>query len=207
MNTKSIAPWITIIVCLSLGACSAVGSLGDLGVNQDRDVTREGEVFDRLDQLREQLRLSGAMDPILQSNTESQLLASQTLLGLGDFYLLQGMEYFSAMQANQTDFENYERATNSLQLSVQYYQSLKEEWLQAQSMYMLALTNMRAGKPQKTCEFYDQTLSLLRNPRGQLREFEYNAEQFSNPQDYVKGVLGEACGIYRAQQAVAKNSR
>ena len=201
MNQSSIVRWAIMMLCLSVMACTVTGPGGN------RKLSREGEVFARLDQLREQLRKAGSMEPSLASSTESQLLASQTLLGLGDFYFLQGMQFYNAMRADQTDVGNYEHAKQSLQLSVRYYKALKEEWLQAQSTYMLALTNMRAGKPDNTCEFYDRTLSLLSHPRGEIREFAYSKERFTSAQDYVKGVLGEACGIYRAQQAVAKNSR
>ncbi|MEE2729390.1 MAG: hypothetical protein VYA55_01155 [Pseudomonadota bacterium] len=191
-----------VLTSLTVSACAGLGA-----AKGDRSLERNGEVFVQLQELKSQLQEQGKMNPELMSKTEQQLQGQESWLGLGDYYYLEGTQYFLTMAASGADQVNYENAQHSLTLSAQYYQDLDEEWLEAQSTWMLALTNMRAGKPKKTCGYYHQTLKLLRKPSGQLQEFSYERDKFNAPREYVQGVMGEACAIYQAQQAVAKNSQ
>ena len=186
---------------VGLSACSG------MGVKGDRSIERNGDVYVDLLELKVQLQSRGSMDHDLMTTTLQRLTAEARWLGLADYYYLEGTQSFLTMGAGGLDSENYQQALRSLELSAQYYDDLDEEWLQAQSMWMLALTNMRAGKPDETCDYYNRTLKLLNRPSGKLKEFNYEHEKFEAPQDYVKGVLGEACSILEAQKTVAKNSQ
>ncbi|RLU01147.1 hypothetical protein [Ketobacter sp.] len=193
---------VVMLAALTVAACAGLGT-----PKGDRSLERNGEAFVQLQELKSQLQAQGKMNPELMSKTQQQLQEQESWLGLGDYYYLEGTQYFLSMAAGGTDQANYEKAQHSLSLSAQYYQDLDEEWLEAQSIWMLALTNMRAGKPEETCGYYHKTLKLLKKPSGQLSEFNYERDKFQAPQEYVQGVMGEACAIYQAQQAVAKNSQ
>ena len=193
---------LVVAICgFILSACASHLPKGD------SSLTREGESFKALEQLKGQLQDGTSIDLELMDKTEAELLARQSLLGLGDLYYLKGVYYYTVMRPGGTDIRNYSEAQSSFEKSSLYYQALREEWLQAQSTYLLALTNLRAANPTHTCDYYDQTIDILKKPKGTLREFHYDTQSFSAPEEYVTGVLGEACGIFRAQQSVAKNSR
>ena len=196
---KSRVVVLVLMACLS--ACSGMGIKGD------RSIERKGDVYVDLQALKAQLHSQGRMEPNLMSKTQQRLTAEARWLGLADYYYLEGTQYFLTMRAGGLDPVTYQQAQHSLELSVEYYDDLNEEWLQAQSTWMLALTNLRAEKPDEACIYYHRTLKLLNKPRGQLKEFSYERDKFEVPQDYVKGVLGEACSILEAQKAVAKNSQ
>jgi len=177
---------------MGIVACSGFGT------KSEPDYTRGSPAYGNIERLHAQLKASGTYDQALFDKTLADLQAAKDPLGQGDLYWLRGMSHFLDMRADNSDTFNFRAARESFNAAKDFYLEIDEEWLAAKATFGLAFSSVRASRHWDACQEYDLTIELLDSGDGFYKDFEYDRQAFSNPQEYVNGVFKEDCTNLRA---------
>ncbi|TNC82158.1 MAG: hypothetical protein C9356_05750 [Oleiphilus sp.] len=188
---------LVLAALLGASACSILSHSEKAIVLSEQDILRQGEAFDLLEGLEQQLINGHLLQESQIKATITKLHQINNPLALADYHWLLAMHHFMQMRTDNRDSDNLNQIIDALQQAKALYGRMGETWAQAKSTLLLAMAHARSSQYKEVCDYYDETLLLLDAGPGRLADFDYDTDNFARPQDYVDGMFGDTCRVLR----------